>query len=69
MTEPLDLPSWHLWAWLLRHGADPEKATELMNGYAHELAERIREHEYDAGEVGPVHLAFQAAADVIDPSA
>ncbi|MEO3974390.1 hypothetical protein [Streptomyces sp. CAU 1734] len=34
---------------------------------AHELAERIRAHDYDPGKVGPVHLAFEAAADLIDP--
>jgi hypothetical protein len=36
-------PSMKLWHWLLAHGASEDEATELMNGYAHELAERIRE--------------------------
>ncbi|MGY1549606.1 hypothetical protein [Streptomyces sp. MN6] len=36
-------PSMKLWQWLLTHGANEDEATELMNGYAHELAERIRE--------------------------
>lgn len=32
-----------------------------------EAAKRIRDHDYDPGEVGPVHLAYQDAADLIDP--
>ncbi|MFJ7269408.1 hypothetical protein ACIQV3_22650 [Streptomyces sp. NPDC099050] len=44
-----------------------ERAEELVAAYAHELAEQIRAHDYDPGEVGPVHLAFQEAAELIDP--
>lgn len=44
-----------------------ERAGDLIAAYAHELAERIRAHDYDPGEVGPVHLAFQDAAALIDP--
>lgn len=42
-------------------------ADNLIRAYAKELAERIRNHDYDPGEVGPVHLAYQDAADLIDP--
>ena len=34
---------------------------------ARELAQKIRDHDYDPGEVGPLHLAYLAAADLIDP--
>jgi hypothetical protein len=40
---------------------------KLLDIHAHELAQQIREHNYDPGEVGPVHLAFETAADLIDP--
>lgn len=49
------------------HGRSPSEARKLVADFAHELAERIREHNYDPGEVGPVHLAYQDAADLIDP--
>ena len=39
----------------------------LIRVLAHELAEQIRDHDYDPGEVGPVHLAYQDAANLIDP--
>ncbi|WP_159040030.1 MULTISPECIES: hypothetical protein [unclassified Streptomyces] len=63
------LPSSRLWNWLMMHGASVDAARDLMNDYAHELASRIRDHDYDPGEIGPVHVAFQDAADVIDPQA
>jgi len=63
------LPSSRLWNWLMMHGASADAARDLMNDYAHELATRIRDHDYDPGEIGPVHVAFQDAADVIDPQA
>ncbi|MEU8840257.1 hypothetical protein AB0D97_14150 [Streptomyces roseus] len=42
-------------------------AERFLTQHAHELAEKIRDYDYDPGEVGPVHLAFVAAADLIDP--
>ncbi|MGA5035072.1 hypothetical protein ACPB8P_31575 [Streptomyces cellulosae] len=66
------VPSMKLWQWLLTHGANEDEATELMNGYAHELAERQRAwaHEpmTDAGapEYGSVENVLDAA-DRIDP--
>lgn len=52
----------------VRHGRSASEARKLIADFAHELAERIRDHDYDPGEVGPVHLAFQNAADLIDPN-
>lgn len=56
-------PSMKLWHRLLALGVSEDEATELMNGYAHELAERIRYGDY------PAHATDGAeyAADVIDP--
>lgn len=44
--DPLDTsrPSWKLYNKLLTLGISAEEAGELMNGYAHELAERVRAH-------------------------
>lgn len=54
-------PSMDLWRALITRGVDADEATELMNGYAHELAERQRNYCYDVGiEVGPL-------PDLIDP--
>lgn len=50
-------------------GHSANEARKLIVDFAHELAERIRDHDYDPGEVGPVHLAYQGAADLIDPGA
>lgn len=55
----------NLWHWLLGHGASEEAAMQLMNGYAHELAERQRKAGLDWGGV-PDMDAF-GAADLIDP--
>jgi hypothetical protein len=59
-----------LWHVLLEHGVD--EATELMNGYAHELAEQIRatpkpDDPDDRG--GFVEQGADWAADLIDPKA
>jgi hypothetical protein len=48
-------------------GRSVAEARKLIADFAHELAEQIRDHDYDPGEVGPVHLAYQDAADLIDP--
>jgi hypothetical protein len=45
----------------------PGLAEYILARHAHELAEKIRSHDYDPGEVAPVHLAFVTAADLIDP--
>ncbi|MFF7329671.1 hypothetical protein [Streptomyces sp. NPDC008150] len=44
LDDPLDMtrPSWKLYLALLGAGIDDNLAGELMNGYAHELAERQR---------------------------
>lgn len=44
-----------------------ELADTILSMYARELAEKIRKHDYDLGEVGAVHLAYRDAADLIDP--
>lgn len=61
-----------LWHRLLAAGVSEDEATALMHGYAHELAERIREdidleaHPGDA--VYPCEdCAMVRAADIIDP--
>ncbi|AKZ60786.1 hypothetical protein SAM23877_p077 (plasmid) [Streptomyces ambofaciens ATCC 23877] len=46
---------------------DLQAADYMLRAYARELADRIRDHDYDPGEVGPIHLAYQDAADLIDP--
>lgn len=43
------------------------EAAAATLAFAHQLAEQIRNHDYDPGEVGPVHLTYQDAADLIDP--
>jgi hypothetical protein len=59
-------PSMNLWHWLLAHGASEDEATELMNGYAHELAERVR--GWAATQVGgEIEEIYGYAADLIDP--
>ena len=45
-------------------GVTPE---QLVDGYAHQLAEQIRNRDYDPGAVEPVHLTVQDDADLIDP--
>lgn len=40
---------------------------KLLKRYAHELAEKIRNRDYDPGEVQPVHITVQDDADLIDP--
>jgi hypothetical protein len=49
------------------HGRSTSEARKLVADFAHAQAERIRDHDYDPGEVGPIHLAHQDAADLIDP--
>lgn len=47
-------------------GATPE---QLVDAFAHQLAEQLRNRDYDPGAVEPVHLTVQADADLIDPEA
>ncbi|MFD3952200.1 hypothetical protein ACFWRC_19515 [Streptomyces albidoflavus] len=47
--------------------SDGDDLDRLIDNFAHELAEKIRNHSYDPGEVGPVHVTYQLAADLIDP--
>ncbi|UJV42065.1 hypothetical protein [Streptomyces sp. AMCC400023] len=68
MSEQLDpkSPSMRLWHALVGRGIDADEATMLMNGYAHELAERIR--QWAAVEVsGEIEEIYGYAADMIDP--
>ena len=58
-----------LWNALLAHGVTAENATALMNGYAHELGERVRNqrHEgHDQIKCAPCFI-YGHAADLIDP--
>lgn len=66
MSEPRGAAYEDLLAAVAR-GHSINEARKLIADFAHELAERIRDHDYDPGEVGPVHLAYQDAADLIDP--
>lgn len=54
LDDPLDRsrPSWELYNRLLGLGVTVDEASALMNGYAHELAERLRAH--------PVYSSSQA---------
>lgn len=73
MSGTLDpkAPSMRLWQRLLAGGAHEDEATELMNGYAHELAERIRNvHATGEGDAWNWWDAAEipgACADLIDP--
>lgn len=64
-------PSALLWNALVRHGVDADEATALMNGYAHELAERLRNihgsGEGDAWNWWDAADIPGACADLIDP--
>lgn len=72
MTLDPKAPSMRLWHALAGRGVDAYEATELMNGYAHELAERIRATSKpdDADDRGGfVEQGAGWAADLIDPKA
>ncbi|WP_406122862.1 hypothetical protein OHQ89_12155 [Streptomyces canus] len=65
-------PSMKLWHRLLAAGASEDEATELMHGYAHELADQIRE-DVDLG-AHPGEALYECeecatvrAANLIDP--
>lgn len=59
--------SMQLWNALLAHGVSAEEATVLMNGYAHELAEKIRTSL--PADPGGKYLtgSMDEAAELIDP--
>ena len=69
MSEPTDLklPSWQLYNKLLLLGVPVDEASDLMNGYAHELADRIRTYadRDDLDYYSPQGL--REGADLIDP--
>ena len=70
MSAPLDpkSPSMRLWRTLIEHGVGADQATELMNGYAHELAERQRYAHDEVGggcSLGVCHGG--SMPDLIDP--
>jgi hypothetical protein len=54
---------------LTRAGLSAQFADLVLNQHAHQLAETIRNRDYDPGAVEPVHLTVQADADLIDPKA
>lgn len=79
MSERFDprSPSMNLWHALIGRGVDADEATTLMNGYAHELAERIRHDaasRWAPNDKGVYALGAEDAlegqtrgADLIDP--
>ncbi|MFI5473221.1 hypothetical protein ACIA6D_23645 [Streptomyces cacaoi] len=59
-----------IWRRLLDSGASADEAAELMNGYAHGIAERQRAYSNaEPGEPGCWHDGVNAAANLIDPKA
>ncbi|MEU4133674.1 hypothetical protein [Streptomyces wuyuanensis] len=69
MAVDVNAPSYKLFRRLVENGVDANEATELMNGYAHELAEKQRQH-HDLGggcELGVCH--GEELPDLIDPEA
>lgn len=66
MSDALDMsrPSWKLYNKLVVLGVSVDEASDLMNGYAHELADQQREWIADQTD-----LAWWAdqIPDVIDP--
>lgn len=71
MDAELSTPSWALYRKLLVLGVSADEATELMNGYARELAEKIRNEPApdDPDDYGGfVDAGADWAADLIDPS-
>ncbi|MBE4788409.1 hypothetical protein [Streptomyces caniscabiei] len=64
--------SMRLWNALLAHGVTAEEATVLMNGYAHELAERQRAwlHAYadEPGEMPKDQEDITEMIGLIDPA-
>ncbi|MEH0417822.1 hypothetical protein [Streptomyces sp. B21-083] len=67
LGDPLDRsrPSWKLYSRLLTLGVSVDETAELMNGHAHELAERIRQDTTVMGEAGDQYALLYA--DLIDP--
>lgn len=75
MTLDPKSPSMNLWQALVSRGIDAEEATELMHGYAHELAEQIRDapfvkdgpaRQWDWWDAATIP---NSCADLIDPKA
>lgn len=68
-------PSMRLWHALVGRGVDADEATELMNGYAHELAERQRDMRPTAPPGFELRREYadawrdgaKSAAEMIDP--
>lgn len=72
LDDPHDTsrPSWKLYNRLLALGVSVEEASELMNGYAHELAAQQRAALGDVMDrwFGNLHQdTFEELIDVIDP--
>ncbi|MEV5915821.1 hypothetical protein AB0M00_43930 [Streptomyces chartreusis] len=71
MSAPLDpkSASMRLWHTLLARGVSEDEATQLMNGYAHELAERQRAENFDwyEDDASGALMAQAHLADLIDP--
>lgn len=60
--------SMRLWQALLANGSSEDEATALMNGYAHELADRIRNEGAYWGQSSAAGKVYRAAAKLIDPA-
>lgn len=60
-------PSMALWHRLLAADVSEAEATELMHGYAHELAERQRNWDAEAAGYTDPQMAVYGVADLIDP--
>jgi hypothetical protein len=76
LDDPLDQsrPSWVLYNRLLALGVSVDEASSLMNGYAHELAERQRAaiQEFDLDDHWAVFYRVsdvESLPDLIDPEA
>lgn len=73
LDDPLDMsrPSWKLHNKLLLLGATAEEAGELMNGYAHELAEKVRKHPVysDSKATWHHHMLYGLAGETFEAQA
>jgi hypothetical protein len=71
MTAPVGWGhgSWVLRAKLLALGVPEDEAINLMNGHAHDLAERIRDNGLPANYVDTFQNGADWGADLIDPEA
>jgi hypothetical protein len=50
------------------YGHSSSEARQLVDAFAHELAEKIRREQYIHGCCSECHAAADASADLIDPA-